>query len=115
MSEEQIINYIKRDIEETSKQIENGDLMFIEDNEKIRIAFLQSLLNLYKKVKKKNRSLLLKTATLEKQIKLMKSVNINDNFISKDKIKEAIENSVCDYDCLRENIEILLYGEEYFK
>lgn len=51
MSEEQIINYIKRDIEETTKQIENGDLMLIEDNEKIRIAVLQSILDLYNKEK----------------------------------------------------------------
>lgn len=32
-----------------------------------------------------------KNASLQKEIKLMKSININDNYISKDKIKEKIK------------------------
>lgn len=89
MSEEQIINYIKRDIEETSKQIENGDLMIIEDNEKIRIAFLQGLLDLYNKEKEKNK-----------------------NSISIEEIEKVLENSVSSYDCLKYDIQSLLYGED---
>ena len=32
-----------------------------------------------------------KNASLQKEIKLMKSININDNYVSKDKIKEKLE------------------------
>lgn len=42
------------------------------------------LLDLYNKEKEKN-------ASLQKEIKLMKSININDNYIYKDKIRERIK------------------------
>lgn len=45
---------------------------------------LQGLLDLYNKEKDKN-------ASLKKQINLMKSININDNYISKDKIKKLYD------------------------
>ena len=41
--------------------------------------------------KEKNEALENKNASLNKEIKLMKSVNINDNYISKDKIKAKIK------------------------
>lgn len=42
----------------------------------------------------------------------LKTRKLLDESIPKSKVKEAIENSVCSYDCLKEKIEILLYGEE---
>lgn len=36
----------------------------------------------------------------------------NDNYIPKSKIEDVINNSVSSYDCLRENLETLLYGED---
>lgn len=42
------------------------------------------LLGLYNELKEKN-------ASLQKEIKLMKSININDNYISKDKIRELLK------------------------
>lgn len=44
-----------------------------------------------KQEKEKNEALENKNASLNKEIKLMKSVNINDNYISKDKIREFIK------------------------
>lgn len=44
---------------------------------------IQGLLDLYNEEKEKNSS-------LQKEIKLMKSININDNYISKNEIRERI-------------------------
>ena len=67
---------------------------------------LQGLLDLYNELKEKN-------ASLQKEIKLMKSININDNYISKDKIRERIKEleEKSDYwncdeiECLQELLE----------
>lgn len=74
--------------EEILKQLDNAcildkncygvDYLFEKDLEAIR-----SLLDLYNKEKDKN-------ASLKKEIKLMKSININDNYISKNEIRERI-------------------------
>lgn len=86
LSEEEIIEDVKSDI--------NYSQEFNMDYVQMDMPIIQGLLDLYKKVKKKNRSLLLKTASLEKQIELMKSININDNFISKDKIREKMKEEM---------------------
>ena len=58
------------------------------------------LLDLYNKEKEKN-------ASLQKETKLMKSININDNYIYKDKIKEKIK----EYKELKE-IDKMAYEEQ---
>ena len=58
------------------------------------------LLDLYNKEKEKN-------ASLQKETKLMKSININDNYIYKDKIKEKIKK----YKGLKE-IDKMAYEEQ---
>jgi len=42
-------------------------------------------------LEKENKELKEKNASLQKEIKLMKSININDNYISKDKIREHLK------------------------
>ena len=74
MSEEKIIEILKKLISWKSMKVE------IRDYE---IDAIQDLLDLYNKEKEKN-------ASLQKEIKLMKSININDNYISKDKIRKQI-------------------------
>lgn len=49
------------------------------------------LLNLIKRQQKEIEELKEKNASLKKEIKLMKSININDNYISKDKIREHLK------------------------
>lgn len=70
MSEEEIIKNINEQIQWS-------------DHNTYKIA-LQGILDLYNKEKEKN-------ASLQKEIKLMKSININDNYIYKDKIREKIK------------------------
>ena len=48
------------------------------------------LLGLYYKQQTEIEELKDKNASLQKEIKLMKSININENYISKDKIREKI-------------------------
>ena len=74
---------------------------------------IQGLLDLYIEEKDKN-------ASLQKEIKLMKSININDNYISKEKINDKIieyqnklfqdveENKVVEYENIIKVLEELL-------
>ena len=50
----------------------------------IHIDIAKDIIKRYNELKEKN-------ASLQKEIKLMKSININDNYISKDKIREKIK------------------------
>ena len=50
----------------------------------IHTEIAKDILKRYKDLKDKN-------ASLQKEIKLMKSININDNYISKEKIREKIK------------------------
>ena len=50
----------------------------------IHTEIAKDILKRYKDLKDKN-------ASLQKEIKLMKSININDNYISKDKIRAKIK------------------------
>ena len=59
---------------------------YINDNDSRAI---QGLLDLYNKEKEKNK-----------------------NSFSIEEIEKVLENSVCSYDCLKENIQSLLYGED---
>lgn len=77
--------------EEINKKIDYFNQQEIDINneksEKILrelITFINEVLDLYDKEKEKN-------ASLEKEIKLMKSININDNYICKDKIRKIIK------------------------
>ena len=77
MSEKEILEKIEKII----KHFENQE--YILNGQKI-YKYIQGLLDLYNEVKEKN-------ASLQKEIKLMKSININDNYISKDKINDKIK------------------------
>ena len=86
MSEEEILDIMNNltlyeyDFSIESKYVEGHD----EIAERMGNEAIQGLLDLYNKEKEKN-------ASLKKEIKLMKSININDNYISKDKIKQKIK------------------------
>ena len=77
MSEEEILEKIEKIIKhfESQEYILNGQKIY---------EYIQGLFNLYNEEKDKN-------ASLQKEIKLMKSININDNYISKDKIRKLKE------------------------
>lgn len=51
---------------------------------KLNKSMLKNKIIEYEELKEKN-------ANLQKEIKLMKSININDNYISKDKIRKKIK------------------------
>ena len=82
MSEEEkkAIEYLKNRLE----ILHNNTQWATENNIKV-------VLNLIEKQQKEIEELKEKNASLQKEIKLMKSININDNYISKDKVKNKIK------------------------
>lgn len=80
MEEKEIIYYFKNYIEVTENQIKNGELYMIEDIKKEHIKYIKDLLKLYKNEKEKNEK-------YEKQLVLD---YIDNNFVSKDKIRKII-------------------------
>jgi lipopolysaccharide biosynthesis regulator YciM len=93
MSEEEIMKILKDKVELWDKQRPEYSFSEIVDEIDKENKAIQGLLDLYNKEKEKN-------ASLQKEIKLMKSININDNYISKDKIREKINyyRKYCGYD-----------------
>jgi FtsZ-binding cell division protein ZapB len=77
---------------EEKKAIEN-----LRKNKGVSFAEADIILNLIEKLQKEIEELKEKNASLQKEIKLMKSININDNYISKKKIREKI-NKYLEYD-----------------
>ena len=67
------------------KTIEN-----LRKNKGVSFAEADIILNLIEKQQKEIEELKEKNASLQKEIKLMKSININDNYISKEKINDKI-------------------------
>lgn len=71
---------------------------------------LNKLLDLYNEEKQKNKE---NIEVIEEWINGERiSPVIEQKYISKDKIKEAMKDCVSSYDCLKEKINILLYGDE---
>ena len=109
--------------EEINKKIDyfNQHEINVSDEESEKILreaekVINGIIYLYHELKDKNASLL-------KEIKLMKSININDNYISKDKINNKIkeyqnklfqdveENKVVEYENIIQVLEDLLEEE----
>lgn len=86
MTEEEIIKNAKEMIYNAECWIDDEEYSGAEEREwaKFEKETIEGLLDLYNTEKDKN-------ASLQKEIKLMKSININDNFISKDKIREHLK------------------------
>lgn len=83
MSENEIIYQIKdliKDRESYFTSTDEEDDIFRKDKQA-----LEGIIDLYNEEKEKN-------ASLKKQIKLMQSINITENFIEKSKIREKIES-----------------------
>ena len=85
MSEKEIIEYFKEVISWHRKN--TPDRVYALNNKDIEM--IQGLLDLYNKEKEKNK-----------------------NSFSLEEIEKVLENSVSSYDCLKENIQTLLYGED---
>lgn len=127
-----ILNLIERqqkEIEERNTRLQEE----IKENHKMVIEILElketieklendkrgMLIELYKANDKKDK-LKEENASLQKEIKLMKSININDNYVSKDKIRDKIkeyqnklfqdieENKVVEYENIIQVLEELL-------
>lgn len=76
MSEKEIIEEIKK---------------YLDYKKDVSIDTLENLLNLYTKQKEENKQLKNKNENLQKEIKIMKSINVNDFMIAKDKIRNKIK------------------------
>ena len=74
-------------LKEINQAIKYRPMLSIPSDTKL----FDTILNIIKKQQKEIEELKEKNASLQKEIKLMKSININDNYISKDKIKEKLE------------------------
>ena len=96
-----LIEKQQKEIEEL-KKYDYRNIKISEDNKLSSIHFTKEQLdlmnlgialyiNIFKESEDEIKELTEKNASLQKEIKLMKSININDNFISKDKIKKKIK------------------------
>ena len=119
MKEEEIIAYLKLKVNITKKQIEDGSLfLYVEDTKK-EIEAIQSLLDLYEKEKEKNKLTGNDIENFKREAYMLGKADENKamigviqrHYISKDKIREKIENKIA-Y-CRAEELEDRYIGDKH--